>query len=129
MLLMNSDGFAGSNVKRSMIRGLTMVFSSLSFTQQMSGKEGSEVREIRALVAKHLDVDVGRVTDEAHLRRDLGADWLDRLELLILIEDQFADVEISHGDADQIEFVGDLIRYIEDARGRSRVAAIAVPAR
>jgi hypothetical protein len=33
-----------------------------------------------------------------------------------LIEDQFADMEVMDGDADQIETVGDLIRYIEDAR-------------
>jgi acyl carrier protein len=106
-----------------------MVFTSLSFTQHVSGKKGLEVREIRALVAKHLDVDVGRVTDEAHFCHDLGADWLDRLELLILIEDQFADVEIADDDADPIEVVGDLIRYVEGAQGRvAPIAATAVPA-
>ena len=95
-----------------------MVFSSLSFTQRISGKEGLEAGEVRALVAKHLNVNVGRVTDEAHLRNDLGADWLDRLELLILIEDQFAGVEITEDDADHIEVVGDLVRYVEGARSR-----------
>jgi len=109
-------------------RGLIMTFSGLSFTQRTSAREGFEVDEIRALVAKYLGVDVGRVTDEAHFSDDLGADWLDRLELLILIEDQFADVEIMDSDADQIEVVGDLIRYIEDAQvgsmtGRSRAFA------
>jgi acyl carrier protein len=104
--------------------GLIMVFTSFSFTPRISGEEGLEVREIRALVAKHLDVDVGRVTDEAHFRHDLGADWLDRLELLIQIGDQFADVEIMDDDADQFEVVGDLIRYVEDARGRGRVARL-----
>jgi acyl carrier protein len=44
---------------------------------------------------------------------DLGADWLDRLELMIVIEDQFAGVEITDEDVDQIEVVGDLIRHIE----------------
>jgi acyl carrier protein len=53
------------------------------------------VHLLRALVPRHFDVDVGRITDDAHLRNDLGADWHDRLELLILIEDQFADVEMS----------------------------------
>jgi acyl carrier protein len=93
-----------------------MTFSSLSFTPRTSAREGSEAGQIRALVAKHLGVDIERVTDEAHFSDDLGADWLDRLELLILIEDQFAGLEILDGDADQIEVVGDLIRYIEDAR-------------
>jgi acyl carrier protein len=93
-----------------------MIFSSLSFTQRTPAAERIEVAEIRVLVAKHLHVDVKRVTDEAHFSDDLGADWLDRLELLILVEDEFVDVEIPDGSADQIETVGDLIRYIEDAR-------------
>jgi hypothetical protein len=33
---------------------------------------------------------VGRVTDEAHFTADLGADWLDRVELMMAVEDQFA---------------------------------------
>jgi len=92
-----------------------MAFSSLSLTQRTPvRKEGFEIDKIRALVAEHLEVDVSRVTDEAHFIKDLGADWLDRLELMILVEDQFAGVEITDGDADQMEVVGDLIRYIED---------------
>ena len=105
-----------------------MTFSSLSFTQRTVAREGIEDDEIRALVAKHLDVDAKQVTNEAHLRDDLGADWLSRMELLILIEDQFVGVEIMDDDVDQIETVGDLIRYVEDVRvgsmtGRRRAFA------
>jgi acyl carrier protein len=32
---------------------------------------------------------------------------------MMVIEDQFAGVEIADADVDQIEVVGDLIRYIE----------------
>jgi acyl carrier protein len=99
--------------------GLIMTFSSLSFTQRASAGEGFEVGKIRALIATRLGIDVRRVTDDAHFSDDLGADWLDRLELLILIEDQFSNVEIMDGDADQIECVGDLIRYLETARVES----------
>jgi acyl carrier protein len=70
--------------------------------------------EIRTLIAEHLDVDIERVTDEAHFVDDLGADWLDRLELMIMIEDRFGGLEISDDDADQIKVVGDLIRYVEN---------------
>ena len=94
---------------------------NLSDIRNISSRDSIEVRDIRALVARHFDVDVGRVTDDAHLRNDLGADWLDRLELLILIEDQFADVEMSD-DADQIEIVGDLIRHVQYALTRRRVS-------
>jgi len=70
--------------------------------------------EIRTLIAEHLNVDIQRVTDEAHFIDDLGADWLDRLELMIIIEDRFGGLEITDDDADQIRVVGDLIRYVEN---------------
>ena len=63
--------------------------------------------DVRAVIAHQLGVDIKRVTDEAHFTDDLGADWLDRLELMIVIEDQFADVVITDEDVDQIEVVGD----------------------
>ncbi len=106
-----------------MIRGNVMG-SSLDFNQRSSTWDGLERREIRALVAKHLGIDVARVTDEAHFRNDLGARWLDRLELLILVEDQFADLEIRDEDADQIEVVSDLIRCVEGARKRDSAAPL-----
>jgi acyl carrier protein len=72
---------------------------------------------IRTLIAQHLGVELERVTDEAHFADDLGADWLDRIELMIVIEDQFVGVEITDDDADQINVVGDLIRHIESLAG------------
>jgi acyl carrier protein len=54
------------------------------------------------------------VTDEAHFTDDLVADWLNRLELMIAVEDRFADVVITDEDVDQLEVVGDLIRHIEN---------------
>jgi acyl carrier protein len=69
---------------------------------------------VRTLIANQLGVDVKRVTDEAHFTDDLGTDWLDRLELMIVIEDRFADVEITDEEVDQLEVVGDLIRHIEN---------------
>jgi acyl carrier protein len=84
---------------------------------------------IRALIAQQLGVALERVTDEAHFADDLGADWLDRIELMIVIEDQFAGVEITDDDADQINVVGDLIRHIESLASEQarRKAAIAKP--
>ena len=80
---------------------------------------------VRALIAGCLDVDVRRVTDGAHFSDDLGADWLDRLELMILIEDQFAGVEITDDDVDQMEVVGDLIRYL-NARAALQRSALGI---
>jgi acyl carrier protein len=85
----------------------------------------SVISDVRTLIAGHLGVSVSRVTDEAHFTKDLGADWLDRLELMMAVEDQFAGVEITDADVDRIELVGDLIRHIEtlDDEGRRGSAA------
>jgi acyl carrier protein len=69
-----------------------------------------DINKLRVLIAEDLEVEVRHVTDDAHLSRDLGADWLDRLELIILVE-EIAGVEITDNEADQIEVVGDLVNY------------------
>jgi len=68
--------------------------------------------KVRSVIAEHLGIDAERLTDEARFR-DLGADWLDRLELMIAIEDQVAGFEIDDVVVDQIDTIGDLIRVIE----------------
>ena len=77
-----------------------------------------DINKLRLLIAEYLQAHIRHVTDNAHLGRDLGADWLDRLELIILVED-IAGVEITDNEADQIEVVGDLIRYIDQTGSRS----------
>ena len=74
---------------------------SLSSLLRTAAQEDLGPDDVRALIADYLGIDVGRVTDEAHFSDDLGADWLDRLELMILIEDALVDVEITDDDADQ----------------------------
>ena len=72
----------------------------------------SVAAKVRSVVAEHFGIDANRLTDEARFR-DLGADWLDRLELIIAIEDQVAGIEIDDVVVDQIDTVGDLMRIIE----------------
>jgi len=103
-----------------------MSIASLTSTDQPTAiKAVFATNDVRTFIANHLGVSVGCVTDEAHFTDDLGADWLDRLDLMIAVEDQFAGVEITDGDVDRIEFVGDLIRHIEtlDSERRRRGAA------
>jgi acyl carrier protein len=71
--------------------------------------------KVREVIAGHFRIDPGRLTDESRLRDDLGADWLDRLELMIAIEDQVAGFEFAEVVADQIDTVGDLMRALKDA--------------
>jgi acyl carrier protein len=80
--------------------------------QQPAPRVNFDTDRVRTLIAEYLGVDANRVTDEARFSDDLGLDWLDRLELMILIEDEFAEIEFSESDATQIEAVGDLIRIL-----------------
>ncbi|HEY6256935.1 MAG TPA: acyl carrier protein [Xanthobacteraceae bacterium] len=72
--------------------------------------------QVRDVIAEHFGIDADRLTDEARLRDDLGVDWLDRLELMIAIEDQVAGVEIDDELVEQIDTVGDLMRVIKGGR-------------
>ena len=105
-----------------------MTIASLKIESNATAREEVlAAKDVRTLIAHQLGVDVKRVTDEAHFTDDLGADWLDRLELMIMIEDQFADVLVTDEEVDQLEVVGDLIRHIEnmdhERRRRSIVEA------
>ena len=74
----------------------------------------SDSDKVRKFIAKYADIDPKEVTDETDLTDDLGLDWLDQLELMGLIEDEFVGIDFfANTTATQINVVGDLIRYIE----------------
>jgi acyl carrier protein len=76
------------------------------------------INDVCTLIAKQLGVDIEFVTSETHFTHDLGADLIDRVELMLAIEDQFAGVEITDDDVEQIQFVGDLIRRLNTSHVR-----------
>lgn len=67
---------------------------------------------VRALVAKELGVDLEKVVDGAHLMKDLGADSLDDVSVIVECEHEFR-VEISDDEMNTIETVGDLVKMVE----------------
>src|SRR5258708_2011446 len=75
--------------------------------------QNNRIVKVREIVAGHFGIDPERLTDSARFQEDLGADWLDRLELLIAIEDQISGLEIADVVAEKIDTVGDLMRTIE----------------
>jgi acyl carrier protein len=70
--------------------------------------------KIRELIAKQLDLPIGRVTDDQKFIEDLDADSLDTVEIIIVIEDEF-NIEIDDDNAEQIITVGDAIRQLKAA--------------
>ena len=90
--------------------------SSTPLQQLTPSSERFSIKDVRTLVAKQLRVDVDFVTSETHFTNDVGADLLDRVELMLAIEDQFMGVEITDDDVEQIQLVGDLIRHLNIKR-------------
>ena len=72
---------------------------------------------IRGLIADQLGVDLKRITDQTHFARDLGVGWLNRLELVIFVED-WTGLELDDDDVERIDIVGDLIRLFESAEAQ-----------
>jgi acyl carrier protein len=75
-------------------------------------KGGSLASQICAYIARHAEMDTGTVDLDTHFGNDLGLDWLDVVELMILVEEQFAQGKIAD-DPHEIVFVRDLIHHIQ----------------
>lgn len=68
---------------------------------------------IEKIIAEQLGVEIDAVTDDKNLMNDLGADSLDTVQLIMDIEEEF-DLEISDEDAETLETVGAIKKYIGD---------------
>ncbi|TPH84173.1 acyl carrier protein [Helicobacter pylori] len=69
--------------------------------------------DIQAVIVEQLNVDTAQVTPEAEFVKDLGADSLDVVELIMALEEKFG-IEIPDEQAEKIVNVGDVVKYIED---------------
>ncbi|MCE1245084.1 MAG: acyl carrier protein [Firmicutes bacterium] len=72
----------------------------------------SVLERLQKIIVDQLGVDIEQVTPEASITDDLGADSLDRVELVMAIEGEF-NIEISDEDAEQIVTVQDAINFIQ----------------
>jgi acyl carrier protein len=68
---------------------------------------------VREIISNELGVEMEKVTDEASFVEDLGADSLDTVELVMAFEEEFG-VEIPDEDAENMQTVGDAIRYLQE---------------
>lgn len=69
--------------------------------------------KIRDIVVEQLDVDADKVTLNASITEDLGADSLDVVDLVMSLEEEF-DMEIPDEAVENIKTIGDIVKYIED---------------
>ena len=69
--------------------------------------------KIRTIIAEQLSVEESAITMETHLMKDLEADSLDAVEIIMAIEDEF-DIEVPDEDAEKFQNIGDIVRYVEE---------------
>ena len=69
--------------------------------------------KVKAILVDQLDVDENKVTMEASITDDLGADSLDIAEIVMSIEEEF-NVEVPDEQLQNIKVVGDIVKYIEE---------------
>jgi len=75
--------------------------------------EKSIKEKVKDIIVEQLGVNPEQVTDEASFIEDLGADSLDIVELVMAFEEEFG-VEVPDEDAEKLQKVGDVIKYIEE---------------
>ena len=72
--------------------------------------------KIREIIVEQLQVDEDEITLETNLMKDLSADSLDAVEIIMAIEEEF-DLEIPDEEAEKFQLVGDLVKYVDEKLG------------
>lgn len=75
---------------------------------------------VKSIIVDQLNVNEEQVTAGASFLDDLGADSLDTVELIMAFEEEFSeeiDGEIPESDAEKLQTVGDVVKYITEKAG------------
>ena len=69
--------------------------------------------KVKELISAQLNKPVEEITEDMEVVKDLGADSLDIVEMLMSLEEDFG-ITISEDDAVNIKTVGDIVKLIEE---------------
>jgi acyl carrier protein len=87
-------------------------FSLSIYKIQKGVQMETTLARIQSIVGEQLGIEAESVVPEANFTKDLGADSLDVVELVMAVEEAF-EIEIDDKVAGQIETVGDVLEYLE----------------
>jgi acyl carrier protein len=80
--------------------------------------EKSIEEKVKDIIVEQLGVNPEQVTPTASFIEDLGADSLDIVELVMAFEEEFS-VEVPDEDAEKLQTVGDVNKYIEERANKA----------
>jgi acyl carrier protein len=88
--------------------GVSVALQPKNFMAEKSIEE-----KVKDIIVEQLGVNPEQVTPTASFIEDLGADSLDIVELVMAFEEEFS-VEVPDEDAEKLQTVGDVMKYIEE---------------
>ena len=68
--------------------------------------------KVKDIIIDKLGAEDDKITESASFMDDLGADSLDKVELIMELEEEFG-LEIPDEEAEKLATVGDAVKYIE----------------
>ncbi|MQU78410.1 acyl carrier protein [Sinorhizobium medicae] len=77
----------------------------------MENSSADAASRARAIIIEQLGIDPARAVDEASIVDDLGADYLEVAQIVMMIEDEF-NIQISDDVAEAVITVGDVIYVV-----------------
>ena len=79
----------------------------------MSDEQQPIEEKVKGIIVEQLGVEAEQVAPDAKFIEDLGADSLDTVELVMALEEEFG-IEVPDDEAEKLQSVSDVIKYIEE---------------
>lgn len=75
-------------------------------------------REVKEIISKIIEVDVAKITSDAHLVTDLGADSMMVLEIMVALDKKYG-ITIPEADLPKLTTVNEILKVIRTLQGNA----------
>ena len=96
--------------------GIERIYNEISLNEDKRMEAYKMIFDkIKEIIIDQLQVEESEVTMDTNLMKDLSADSLDAVEIIMAIEDEYG-IEIPDEDAEKFQTVKDLVKYVEEVK-------------
>ena len=74
---------------------------------------GTNLERVQKLISQELNIDIDKVTQDAHLFDDLNFDSLDSVQVVLELENEF-DIEIEDDEIDNVRTVQNILDLVDN---------------